>query len=104
MKAKTVNITQNIQRIKTFIDQIADTGLNTVIYGETGVGKELIAECVYQKSNQSSKLFVKVNCVALPNTLFKREVIYEKNNFLFDHNVNIVHAFFRMPWRLQHFQ
>ncbi|NIP32676.1 MAG: sigma-54-dependent Fis family transcriptional regulator, partial [Candidatus Dadabacteria bacterium] len=42
MKSELIGVSQNIQRIRTLIDQIADTGLNTIIYGETGVGKELI--------------------------------------------------------------
>ncbi len=82
MKAKLIGVSQNIQRIRTLIDQIADTGLNTIIYGETGVGKELIAECLYQKSNRTGKPFVKVNCAALPDTLLESEMFgYEKGAF-----------------------
>ncbi|MGD8334225.1 MAG: sigma-54 dependent transcriptional regulator [Desulfobacterales bacterium] len=82
MKAKIIGVSQNIQRIKTLIDQIANTGLNTIIYGETGVGKELIAECLYQKSNRSSKPFIKVNCAALPDTLLESEMFgYERGAF-----------------------
>jgi two-component system response regulator AtoC len=65
MTAKIIGVSQNILRIKALIDKIAYTGLNTLIYGETGVGKELIAECLYQKSNRTGKPFVKVNCAAL---------------------------------------
>jgi transcriptional regulator with PAS, ATPase and Fis domain len=82
MKAELIGVSQNIQRIRTLIDQIADTGLNTIIYGETGVGKELIAESLYQKSNRSSKPFVKVNCAALPDTLLESEMFgYERGAF-----------------------
>jgi DNA-binding NtrC family response regulator len=82
MKAKIIGVSQNIQRIKTLIDQIANTRLNTIIYGETGVGKELIAECLYQKSNRTGKPFVKVNCAALPDTLLESEMFgYEKGAF-----------------------
>jgi two-component system response regulator AtoC len=72
MKAKTISASPKIQRIRTTIDQIGDTGLNTIIFGETGVGKELIAACLYQKSNLSIKLFVKVSDAALQDTLFTR--------------------------------
>jgi transcriptional regulator with PAS, ATPase and Fis domain len=82
MKTEIIGVSQNIQRIKTLIDQIADTGLNTIIYGETGAGKELIAECLYQKSNRSSKPFIKVNCAALPHTLLESEMFgYERGAF-----------------------
>ena len=82
MKTELIGVSQNIQRIKALIDQIADTGLNTIIYGETGVGKELIAECLYQKSNLTGKPFVKVNCAALPDTLLESEMFgYEQGAF-----------------------
>jgi len=82
MKAELIGESQNIQRIKALIDQIADTGLNTIIYGETGVGKELIAERLYQKSNRTGKPFVKVNCAALPDTLLESEMFgYEQGAF-----------------------
>jgi len=82
MKADLIGVSQNIQRIKRLIDQIADTGLNTIIFGETGVGKELIAECLYDKSNRTGKPFVKVNCAALPDTLLESEMFgYERGAF-----------------------
>ena len=82
MKAEIIGISENIQKIKILIDRIAGTGLNTIIYGETGVGKELIAECLYQKSNRTGKPFVKVNCAALPDTLLESEMFgYERGAF-----------------------
>jgi two-component system response regulator AtoC len=82
MKSKLIGVSQNIQEIIKLIDQIADTGLNTIISGETGVGKELIAECLYDKSNRAGKPFVKVNCAALPDTLLESEMFgYERGAF-----------------------
>jgi transcriptional regulator with PAS, ATPase and Fis domain len=82
MKSELIGVSQNIQKIRTLIDQIADTGLNSIIYGETGVGKELVAESLYQKSSRSSKPFVKVNCAALPDTLLESEMFgYEPGAF-----------------------
>jgi transcriptional regulator with PAS, ATPase and Fis domain len=82
MEHTLIGVSQNIQRIKALIDQIADTGLNTIIYGETGVGKELIVQCLYQKSNRTGKPFVKVNCAALPDTLLESEMFgYEQGAF-----------------------
>ncbi|MGD2099188.1 MAG: sigma-54 dependent transcriptional regulator [Desulfobacterales bacterium] len=82
MEPKLIGVSQNIQRIKALIDQIADTGLNTIIYGETGVGKELIVQCLYHKSNRVGKPFVKVNCAALPDTLLESEMFgYEQGAF-----------------------
>jgi two-component system response regulator AtoC len=82
MKIEIIGISENIQKIKILIDQIADTGLNTIIFGETGVGKELVAECLYDKSNCNGKPFVKVNCAALPDTLLESEMFgYERGAF-----------------------
>jgi transcriptional regulator with PAS, ATPase and Fis domain len=82
MKAELIGVSQNIQRITALIDQIADTGLNTIIYGETGVGKELVVQCLYDKSNRTGKPLVKVNCAALPDTLLESEMFgYEQGAF-----------------------
>jgi transcriptional regulator with PAS, ATPase and Fis domain len=82
MEPNLIGVSPNIQRIKALIDQIADTGLNTIIYGETGVGKELIVQCLYGKSNRTGKPFVKVNCAALPDTLLESEMFgYEQGAF-----------------------
>jgi len=44
MEPVLIGVRQNIQRIRALIVEIADTHLNTIIYGETGVGKELIIQ------------------------------------------------------------
>ena len=82
MKTELIGVSQNIQRIRALFDQIADTGLNTIIYGDTGVGKELIVQCLYKKSTRVGKPFVKVNCAALPDTLLESEMFgYEQGAF-----------------------
>ena len=82
MDPTIIGASKNIQHIKTLIDQVADTGLNTVVYGETGVGKELVVQNLYQKSNRTGKPFVKVNCAALPDTLLESEMFgYEPGAF-----------------------
>ena len=82
MKPTIVGVSKNIARIKELIDQVADTGLNTIVYGETGVGKELVVQNLYQKSTRVGKPFVKVNCAALPDTLLESEMFgYEQGAF-----------------------
>lgn len=82
MKPVMIGVSKNIHRIKELIGQVADTGLNTVVYGETGVGKELVVQSLYQKSNRVGKPFVKVNCAALPDTLLESEMFgYEQGAF-----------------------
>ena len=55
MEPNIIGVSNNIRRIKELIGQVADTGLNTVVYGETGVGKELVVQNLYQKSNKVGK-------------------------------------------------
>jgi transcriptional regulator with PAS, ATPase and Fis domain len=82
MQPTIIGVSKNIIRIKQLIDQVADTGLNTIVYGETGVGKELVVQNLYQKSTRVGKPFVKVNCAALPDTLLESEMFgYEQGAF-----------------------
>ena len=82
MEPTFIGVSKNIRRIKELIGQVADTGLNTVVYGETGVGKELVVQNLYQKSNRVGKPFIKVNCAALPDTLLESEMFgYEQGAF-----------------------
>jgi len=81
-EVELVGVSRNIQRIRVLIDQVAETSLNVIVCGETGVGKELVVSSLYQKSNRLGKPFVKVNCAALPDTLLESEMFgYERGAF-----------------------
>jgi sigma54-dependent transcription regulator len=68
IKIDLIGISQNIAKIRKLTDQVADTDLNIVVYGETGVGKEVVVRSLYEKSKRCGKPFVKVNCAALPGS------------------------------------
>lgn len=71
-----------VQKIKHQIDLVANTNLSVYIEGETGTGKELIANLVHQKSHTSKRNFVAVDCGAIPETLFESEMFgHEKGSF-----------------------
>ena len=82
MDNELIGVSKNIHRIRELIDRVAQTGLNTVVCGETGVGKELVVQSLYQKSDRVGKPFVKVNCAALPDSLLESEMFgYEQGAF-----------------------
>ena len=73
---------ESIERIKELVAHVADTGLNVVITGESGVGKEVVAQNLYHSSRRKNKPFVKVNCAALPEGLLESELFgFEKGAF-----------------------
>jgi two-component system response regulator AtoC len=71
-----------MQRIKTVLEQVADTDVTILIHGESGVGKEIVARTSHDISPRANKPFVKVNCAALPDELLESELFgYEKGAF-----------------------
>ena len=77
-----IGTSPNIVKIRELINHVADTGLNIVICGESGVGKEVVAQSLYQKSPRMGKPYIKINCAALPEGLLESELFgYEKGAF-----------------------
>ena len=82
MDVKLIGNSPPIRNIRELIKVVADTGLSVIIYGETGVGKEVIARELHRLSKRRKKRFVKVNCAALPSELLESELFgYEKGAF-----------------------
>lgn len=65
---------EEMKNIFKLIKEIANSYATVLITGETGVGKELIANAIRQTSQRSKGPFVKVNCGALPSTLLASEL------------------------------
>ncbi len=63
-----------ILKILEDIDAIAQTNSSVLIYGESGVGKELFAEQIQLRSNRRNKPFVRVSCAALSPSLLESEL------------------------------
>jgi len=71
-----------IKKIKDTIDKIAPTEARVLITGENGVGKELVARWIHEKSNRSHGPMVEVNCAAIPGELIESELFgHEKGSF-----------------------
>jgi transcriptional regulator with GAF, ATPase, and Fis domain len=74
MTTHLIGESPNIKKIIEIINQVADSGLNVVIHGETGVGKEVVAKKLYEESPRFDKPFIKVNCAAVPDGLLESEL------------------------------
>lgn len=75
---KTFNdILYNSDEMKTIIEtakQFAQSSSSILIYGETGTGKEGLAQSIHNASPRANKPFVSVNCASLPPTLIESEL------------------------------
>src|ERR1700688_3436655 len=63
-----------LRRVLDMVRIVAPTDATVLINGETGTGKELIAEAIHKCSNRSNGAFVKVNCAAIPAGLLESEL------------------------------
>jgi DNA-binding NtrC family response regulator len=61
-----------IREVRQYIKKVAITNSNVFITGETGTGKELVAQLVHRQSARKEKPFICINCAALPDSLRKR--------------------------------
>lgn len=69
-------------KVKSIIEQVADSELTVLIRGESGTGKEIAARSLHQLSNRSGRPFIKLNCAAIPRDLLEAELFgYEKGAF-----------------------
>jgi len=72
----------SLESICSLIDHIAPTDATILITGESGVGKEAVADEIYRKSLRKDKPYIKINCASIPAHLMESELFgYEKGAF-----------------------
>jgi two-component system response regulator HydG len=69
-----VGVSRGMQEIRELVDQISPHNITVLITGESGVGKERVADAIHAGSPRKDAAFVKVNCAALPPTLVESEL------------------------------
>jgi two-component system nitrogen regulation response regulator GlnG len=71
-----------MQDVFKAIGRVADSDVNVLLVGESGVGKELVARAIYQHSRRAEKAFLAINCAAIPESLLESELFgHEKGAF-----------------------
>lgn len=71
-----------MQQVKAYLKKVAASTCNVLIEGETGTGKELVAQLIHQHSARRDKPLICINCAALPDDLLESELFgHEKGAF-----------------------
>ncbi|HDZ3713119.1 TPA: nitric oxide reductase transcriptional regulator NorR [Vibrio vulnificus] len=65
---------QGMRTLQDQIDAVANTELSVLVMGETGVGKELVANAIHHRSDRASNNLVYLNCAALPESVAESEL------------------------------
>jgi formate hydrogenlyase transcriptional activator len=71
-----------LSKVLAQVAKVAPTNSTVLISGESGTGKELIARAIHKRSNRSTRVFIPVNCAAIPQSLIASELFgHEKGSF-----------------------
>jgi transcriptional regulator with GAF, ATPase, and Fis domain len=82
MFEEIVGASPPLRTVLSHVAKVAPTDSTVLITGETGTGKERIARAIHERSRRASRVFVSVNCGAIPSTLFASELFgHEKGAF-----------------------
>lgn len=69
-----VGESEELEYVLFRVEQVAPTDTTVLIQGETGVGKELVARALHERSQRAEGLFVRLNCAVLPANLVESEL------------------------------
>ena len=79
---RIVGLSGPMQEVYKKIGRVAPQDVNVLVLGESGTGKELVARAIYSHSGRSKKLFLAINCAAIPETLLESELFgHESGSF-----------------------
>jgi PAS domain S-box-containing protein len=82
MFEEIVGSSESLRRVLAQASKVAPTDSTVLISGETGTGKELIARAIHNRSNRSTRAFIRVNCAAISPSLIASELFgHERGSF-----------------------
>src|SRR5439155_11136659 len=73
LSARIIGTSTAAERLRASVAEIAGTDVSVIVYGETGVGKDLVARCLHDFSRRAKANYVAVNCAAVPETMAESE-------------------------------
>src|SRR3954453_21587110 len=73
LSARIIGTSTATEQLRASVAELAGTDVSVIVYGETGVGKDLVARCIHDFSRRHKANYVAVNCAAVPETMFESE-------------------------------
>jgi len=74
IESRLIGRSSAMDEVRHLVLDVADTGADVLVMGETGTGKELVARCLHDYSRRRERHFVALNCGGLPETVFESEL------------------------------
>lgn len=73
LENRILGTSRAMQRVREAVAEIAATDVSVILYGETGVGKDLVARSLHETSRRAGGNYVAINCAAVPETMVESE-------------------------------
>lgn len=73
LSSRIIGTSKAAEALRAAVAELAGTDVSIVLYGETGVGKDLVARCLHDFGRRQKANYVAVNCAAVPEAMFESE-------------------------------
>ncbi len=69
-----IAVSPSIRDVLAYAGKVAASDCTVLVTGETGTGKEMIAQLIHRQSARRAQPFISINCAAVPESLFESEL------------------------------
>src|SRR3954454_21215962 len=73
LSSRIIGTSRVAENLRASVSELASTDVSVILYGETGVGKDLVARCLHDFGRRAKANYVAVNCAAVPETMVESE-------------------------------